>query len=301
MKKVFSKELTIGVCVILALVILVFGIDYLKGINLFKPANFYVASYSNVKGLELSAPVTIDGFKVGQVREINFNYENPGKNIDVVLALNKNLRLPDNSVAVIGSSLLGGSFVEIKLGDSKETLAVGSNINTSVESDLMASISDQLMPSVSNILPKIDSIMTHLDMLIADPALTQSIHRLDGITGNIMDVTGGLKSTVGRDLPVITGSAKSTMLHLDTITRNLGLLSEQLKALPLQTTMDNVETVTDNLAGFSRQLNDQKSTLGLLMHDDDLYRRLSNVTADIDSLIIDIKKNPKRYISIKLL
>lgn len=88
MKKIFNKEFIIGICVITAIVILIFGIDYLKGINLFSPANFYYASYDNVAGLEISSPVTVDGYKVGQVREIQFDYENPGK-IKVLLALNK--------------------------------------------------------------------------------------------------------------------------------------------------------------------------------------------------------------------
>ena len=300
MKKVFSKELTIGVTVIVAILILVFGIDYLKGVNLFKPANFYVAAYDNVQGLELSAPVVIDGYKVGQVREIKFNYEKPGK-IDVILALDKKLQLPDNSVAVIGSTLLSGAFVEIMVGDSHKMLTVGGDIKTAVKPDLMANVSEQLMPSVNSILPKFDSIMSHLDNLIADPALAQSIRRLDGITDNIMAVTGGLKATVGRDLPVLTGGVRPRAAQLDTITRNLGLLSQQLKALPIQSTMNNVNTATDNLARFSNQLNDRNSSLGQLMYDDDLYRRINSVTANIDSLIVDIKRNPKRYISIKLL
>lgn len=90
MKKIFNKEFIIGICVITAIVILIFGIDYLKGINLFSPANFYYASYDNVAGLEISSPVTVDGYKVGQVREIQFDYENPGK-IKVLLALNKKI------------------------------------------------------------------------------------------------------------------------------------------------------------------------------------------------------------------
>ena len=73
----FNKEFKIGLSVIVAIAVLIFGIDYLKGINLFTPSNYYIAEYDNVAGLEVSAPVTIDGFKVGQVRELNFNYEKP--------------------------------------------------------------------------------------------------------------------------------------------------------------------------------------------------------------------------------
>ena len=90
-------------------------------------------------------------------------------------------------------------------------------------------------------------------------------------------------------------------MGLDTITTNLGILSAQLKALPLDATVDNVNALTANLSQFSKQLNDPNSSLGMLMKDPELYNSLHRVAADVDSLIVDIKKNPKRYISIKLL
>lgn len=300
MKKNLTKEFGIGLSVIFAILILIFGIDYLKGINLFKPANYYVAAYDKVDGLEVSAPVMIDGFKVGQVRDIKFNYENPGK-IEVVLALNKNLRLPSDSRALIGNTLLSGAFIEIKIGKSTTFIAQGGNVPTSYQPGLMENVSEQLMPSVNSILPRIDSLLANLNMLVGDPALKQSIQRLDGITADILCATSGLKTALNKDVPMITSNAAKATNHLDTITRNLGMLSYQLNQLPIQSTMKNVEDVTNNLAAFSRQLNSQTSSLGMLMNDPELYNRLTRVSADIDSLIVDIQKNPKRYISIKLL
>lgn len=295
-----KKEFVIGISVILAIVVLFFGIEYLKGINLFKPANFYIASYDNVAGLEISAPVSIDGFKVGQVREINFDYENPGK-IDVVMALDKSLRIPADSKAVIASSLLSGAYVDIKLGKSPNKAEVGSRIAGSTAPDMMASLSDEVLPSVGSIMPKIDSLLTNINTLVADPALLQSIQRLDAITADISAATGGLKTVMNNQVPGIMNNAGRVATNLDTITRNLGALSYQLKQLPINSTMANVNEVTENLAKFSEQLNSTNSTLGKLTNDAELYNRLNRVTADIDSLILDIKENPKRYINIKLL
>ncbi len=300
MKKIFNKEFIIGICVIAAIVILIFGIDYLKGINLFSPANFYYASYNNVAGLEISSPVTIDGYKVGQVREIQFDYENPGK-IKVLLALNKKLRIPVDSKATMGSTLMSGNFIAIKLGKSSEKIPVGGNIESFETSDLMSSLSEDIMPAVNQILPRVDSLLYNLNRLAGDPALTSSIQRLDGITENVLTATNGLNSTINRDLPVVMRNVKSISHGLDTVTANLGVLSAQLKSLPLNTTVDNVNALTENLTKFSNQLNDPNSTLGLLMNDPELYNKLNRVAADVDSLIVDIKKNPKRYISIKLL
>ncbi len=300
MKKIFNKEFIIGICVIAAIVILIFGIDYLKGINLFSPANFYYASYNNVAGLEISSPVTVDGYKVGQVREIQFDYDNPGK-IKVLLALDKKLRIPVDSKATMGSTLMSGNFIALKLGKSAEKLPVGGNIDAIESSDLMSSLSEDIMPAVNQILPRVDSLLMNLNRIAGDPALLASIQRLDGITGDILATTGGLKSTVNRDLPVVMSNVKSISHGLDTVTANLGILSTQLKSLPLNTTVDNVNALTANLTQFSKQLNDPNSTLGLLMNDPELYNKLNRVAADVDSLIVDIKKNPKRYISIKLL
>ncbi len=300
MKKLLSKEFIIGISVIVAIAILFFGIDYLKGINIFKPANFYVADYTNVSGLEVSAPVNIDGYKVGQVREINFDYQNPGK-IEVVLALNKNLHLPEDSKAVIGSSLLNGAFVEIQLGKSAKMLEVGGHISTELKPDMMASLSDKLLPSVENIVPKVDSLLTNLNALVSDPALLNSVKALEGITAHINSASSNLDAVMGKQVPVLMNNADQVAKNLNNITTDLTQLSSQLSQLPVASAMDNVNEVTANLKKFSDQLNNKNSTLGLMMNDPELYNRIARVTADVDSLILDIQKNPKRYISIKLL
>ena len=300
MKKIFTKEVIIGTCVAVAIVILVVGIEFLKGINVFKPAHFFIAEYDNVAGLEIAAPVQIEGFKVGQVREINFNYEHPGK-IEVLLALNKHLQIPADSKAVIGSTLLSGSYVEIILGKSQEMLPVGGTMQSEQSSDLMSSISDEVLPAVTAIVPKVDSLLLSLNKLASDPALMASIKNMERITDNVNIASKNLNLVMQRQLPSILDGANDAVANIDSITADLAILSEELKSLPLQQTMGNVNMLTDNLAKFTERLNDPHSTLGELTSDSELYNRLNRLTADIDSLIIDIKKNPKRYISIKLL
>ena len=300
MKKIVTKEFIIGICVLVALVVLFFGMDCLRGINIFQPTNFYHASYSNVAGLEIAAPVTIDGYKVGQEREINFDFNSPGE-IDVVLALDEKLSLPTDSRAVIESGLMNGASIRIIMGKASEKIPVGGNVQTAVVPDLMSALSGGLMPAVENILPKVDSLLYNLNLLVSDPALLTSIQRLDAITSNVELATVGLNHTMNNQLPTVMNNAGKITTNLDTVVQNLAVLSAQLKALPLQSTMANVDATTSNLVKFSNQLNDQNSTLGLLMNDPELYNKLNRVAADVDSLIVDIKRNPKRYISIKLL
>lgn len=300
MKRIFTKEVIIGLCVAVAILILCFGIEFLKGINVFKPANFYIAVYENVEGLEVAAPVTIDGYKVGQVREINFDYENPGK-IEVLLAVNKQLHLPVDSKALIGSTLLSGSYVEIKMGQSSEMLPLGGEIMSGTSPDLMATITDEVLPSVSSIMPKIDSLLLSVNRLASDPALLASVRNLETITDNMSAASRNLNIMMQRQVPGLLNGANSAVTNLDSITKNLNLLSQELNRLPLDQTVENVNGLTANLVKFTGNLNNPNSTLGELTQDSELYDRINRLTADIDSLILDIKKNPKRYISIKLL
>lgn len=307
MKKLARREIGIGISVIMALVILIFGIEFLKGINLFRPANFYIAYYDNVDGLEISAPVKVNGFKVGQVREINFNYEKPGKT-EVVLALNKDLHLPEDSEAIISSSLMGEAYIEINVGHSAQLIPVGGEVKTSQGSGLLAGITDGVMPKVTETLTIVDSLLLNLNTVVSDPSLKKSITNIEGMSDNLLAASGGLKTMVNYDVPQLMGGANGimrnlggTMLRVDTISGNLALFTDQLNRMPLSETIQGLNSTIANLETFSSQLKNQNSTLGLLMNDPELYNRLNSVAASVDSLIVDIKRNPKRYISIKLL
>lgn len=300
MKKIAKSELVIGVSVIAAILILIFGIEYLKGINLFSPANFYYASYDKVPDLEISAPVSIDGFKVGQVRSIEFDYEHPGK-IKVLLAVNKKLRIPVDSKATLGTTLMSGSYIDLHLGKDKRMLEIGDEISTEESGDLMSAVTNDILPAVSQIIPKVDSLMMNLNTLTGDPALIASIRRLDEITHNLALMSVSLNKMMGRDIPPILRNVNHITMGVDTVVGNLNELSIHLKNLPLNSTMQNVEALTANLNEFSMQLKNPNSTLGKMTSDPELYNKLNRVAADVDSLIVDIKKNPKRYISIKLL
>ena len=300
MKKIFSKEFIIGLSVIIAALVLFFGIEFLKGINLFRPANYYYAYYSNVDGLAVASPVQVNGYKVGQVREIIYDYADPGK-IKVMLAMDKKLSIPADSYAEMGQTMLSGAYINLKIGKSAKKLAVGEEIPSGTSNGLMESISNEIMPAISQIMPKIDSLLSNLNTLVADPALLQSIQRLDGITANVLGVTEGLSNTMSHDVPLVVRDARSITHQIDSVSANLLALSKTLKQLPIATTMANVNDITANLSNFATKLNSSTSTLGRLTNDDELYHRLNQVSADIDSLIVDIKRNPKRYISIKLL
>lgn len=298
MKK-YNKEFMIGLSVIIAALILFFGIDYLKGINLLNPSHFYVVEAKDVSGLAQSAPVNVNGYKVGTVREISYDYSKSG-NIRILLAVDDKLQLPQGSYARMASTLLSGAYIDLVMGTGSEILKNGSTIPLESSQDIMDAVSQDLLPKVSQMLPHIDSLINNVNAIVTDPALIASVRRLDGITTNVEGLTADLQSTVRKDVNPLMSNARNFSYKLDSISINLMALSNTLNQMPLASTVDNVNKITNELSAFSKQLNDKNSTLGLLTSDPELYNRLNQVSADIDSLIVDIKRNPKRYISIKV-
>lgn len=299
MKNIFRKEVLIGVVAAISIAILVVGIDFLKGVNVFKPSNYYYATYTNVEGLAVSAPVTLNGYKVGLVREIAYEYNNPG-HVKVELSLDKELRLPKGTIAQLGTDLLGTASISLKIPHSTDYHSVGDVLTAENKKSLMDNVAGEMLPSVSALIPKIDTLLTSINTLVADPALAASIKRIDAITANLEASTRRLNSLmetlppVAENLKVITGNLASSSADLADITAGV-------KEMPLDSLMDNITTITTNLRCLSEDLRDKNSTLGRLINDPSLYDNLNSTISSLDSLFVDIKKNPKRYISIKLL
>ncbi|MDE6861108.1 MAG: MlaD family protein [Duncaniella sp.] len=306
MKKFFSKEVIIGISVLFSLLILFFGIDYLKGINLFKAANYYYASFTNVSGLAQSAPVTVNGFKVGLVREIKYEYDNPG-HVSVELSLDRELKIPKGTQAVIATDMLGTSSIELRMTSHPDYHNVGDKLIGIEGSGLMDKVSSELMPTILSIAPHIDSLVMSLNTLAGDPALLNAVRRLDVIMANLETSTTQLNRSMAA-VPTLMTHANGTMANVEELSANLNqvsaalaVISEDLKKMPLDSTMRNINSITANLDLATRQLNSTNSSLGLLLNDSSLYHNINNSAAHIDSILIDLQRQPKRYIpSIKV-
>ena len=297
MKKIFRKEVLIGLIVIIALAILFVGIDFLKGINIFKAANYYVATYENVEGLAVSAPVSVNGYKVGLVREINYEYDNPG-HVKVEMSLDKNLKVPRGTQAVIKTDMLGTATIELKMGNGDSFHNVGDELEGVVARGMMDNISNSILPSVGNIMPKIDSLLANINAVVGDPALLAAVKRLDRITENLASTTSRLSQAVAQ-LPAVTNDVKVITGNIAKGSDDLAELTARMRNLPVDSLAADIADITANLKELSAQLNDPESTIGKLTHDPALYNNLNSTISSLDSLFIDIKKNPKRYISIK--
>lgn len=295
----YKKEIGIGLSVLIALLCLFFIVNYLKGVNIFHSSNYYYSTYTDVKGLAVSAPVTLNGFKVGQVKNIKYDYSNPG-HVNVELSLTSDLKIPEGSEAELSIDLLGTTSVVLHLTDSKEYLKVGSELAGVVSSGMTERLSQEVIPQVGPILQKIDSLLTGMNSLVSDPAVINTISRMDEISKNLNLAMINL-TRASRSLPKVMENVDSTTAHIAVLSANIAEFSEGLNKLPLDSTMRNVNRISENLRVLSDELNNPNSTLGLLINDPQLYKSLNKTVNSLDSLFIDIKKNPKRYINIKLL
>ena len=298
--KFLNKNVKIALTVLVGLALLYWGINYLKGVNLLTPANSYYTEVDSSQGLLTAAPVTVNGFQVGQVREINYDYSK--NKITVLLAMNKEMKVPEGSTLKMSSGLLGGVSLELNLGDGP-AMKSGSLIPTIRESGLMDNVTDNIMPAVNEVLPKVDSILGNVNGLTGDPALVAALARLDGITRQLQisaQQLTMLMNNLNRSVPGVMNNVNGITNNLTGATGNLSDLSTSLKDLPLDETMTKLNATLANLENLSQQLNDKNSTLGKVMNDRELYDNANHAIASLDSLLMDIKANPKRYINVKV-
>lgn len=296
-----KKNILIAVTVLVSLGLLVWGIEFLKGVNMFKPANYYYAKFDKVDGLVEAAPITINGFQVGQVREINYDYST--NQISVLMSMNKDLKIPEGSFAYIQSSLTGTATMVLTLSKNSSFLNVGDEIKGLSETGLMDQISNNVVPQVTGMLPKVDSILGNVNSLVGNPALAQSMARLDQITAELAKSSQQLTllmNSLNRSVPGVMSNVNGITTNLTSTTGNLNDFSAGLKEMPLDSTINSLNSTIANLQNLTSKLNDKDSSLGLLLNDKSLYNNADHAVASLDSLFIDVKKNPKRYINLKI-
>lgn len=293
MKKLFTREIKIAVAVLVSAIILVVGIEYLKGINLMKPANYYYIEYKNVTGLTVSTPVVIDGFNVGLVREINYNYDNPGT-VTVEVSLDSQLKVPSGSKAILMVDFLGTATIDLQLNKYVSTThSPGDTLIGENAPDMLGDIQKNILPSLSVMLPKIDTILTGIQAIVTDSALTESIDHLNRLTADLETSSKRLSRIMNNDIPPI-------LTNVTDITENVNEFSSQLNQLPLKETVMSVDSTLSDLRNITDKLNNSDNTLGLLLNDDQLYNGLVNTVGSADSLLIDLRLNPKRYVHFSL-
>lgn len=289
--KGFSKEIKIALVAIFGIVILFYGMNFLKGMSLYSNDNTYYIKFKDLSGLTDSSPIFANGYQVGVVKAIYYDYEGNG-NIMVRFDVNNNLRIPAGSSAEIVSDLMGNVKMNLLLADNpKERVNPGDTIVGTINNGAMGQLS-AMIPTVERMLPKLDSILASLNTLANDPAIARSLHNVQTITGNLTTSTqqlNTLMANVNRSLPGMVDKANGVLDNTNRLTANLA-------AVDVQGTMARVDQTLANVQGFTERLNSNQGTLGLLMNDPTLYNRLSATAQSADTLLNNLREHPKRYV-----
>lgn len=284
-----SKEFQIGVLVIVTIAITFFGINYLKGINIFNPTNYYYLKYDRINGLVETNPVNVKGYKVGLVQEIIYDYENPNKDIIVVLQLDEELRIPVGTKAALVSGLMGGATIELMLNESSSYYERGDTIPGYIDDGIMTALTSEVMPRIQTIIPQLDSLIVSLNEIAENKTIESSLANINEMTGNLKKASVGINRIVDKDVPELCTNMNSVLSDFSKVSGNLSKVDFDKTVTQLNTTLSGVQTMVD-------RVNRGEGTLGLLMKDPGLYNNLNTTVSSANELLEDLKANPKRYV-----
>lgn len=286
-----TKEIKIALVAIVGILVMYFGINFLKGMNLFSTNNAYYMTFDDIQGLGASTPIYADGYKVGTVDGLEYDYKENGP-IKVKVDINKDLRIPQGSKAEIVKDLMGNLQVNLLLANNpRERVEPGGVIPGAVNGGMMDKAAN-LIPVVEKMLPKLDSILTSVNALLADPALAASLHNVETITSNLTVSTRELNTLMTGLNKQVPGMVRKANGVLD----NTNRLTANLASLDVQGTLNKVNQTLESAHQFTEKLNSNQGSLGLLMNDTKLYDNLTSTMSHADSLVIDLKAHPKRYV-----
>ncbi len=286
-----AKEIKIALVAIVGVLVLFFGMKFLKGVQLFSNDHVYYVTFSDISGLAASSPIYANGFKVGTVKSIEYDYSKPGA-IVATVGLDKKLQVPNGSRAEIESDLLGNVKLNLLLGDpSAGMIPVGGKISGSIYAGALGKAAE-MIPQIEKMLPKLDSILANLNTLTADPAIAKSLHNVEHITNDLTTTTtqlNTLMASLNKEVPGMITRANNVL-------DQSGQLASNLSAVNVEETMEKVSETLENLRRFTDKLNANDGSLGLLLNDKKLYQNLNSTIAHADSLLINLREHPKRYV-----
>lgn len=303
-----SNETKVGALTAIAIVILILGFNFLKGRNLTERNDEIFSVFPDIKGLQVSNPVFIKGLQVGKISDMH-EKDNNLTGIIVSMNLNKDINIPVNSRAIINSDLLGGTSIEIVMGNATEYIENGDTLQSNSKLGLMTELTKSLNPALNNV----NKTLTSLDVLIQQLSAI-----LDPKTqGNLQSVIASLSSTskqlerliasqsavlgkTMKNVEVVTGTLANNSGKIDSTISNLEKTTSTLADANIDQTLQTVTRTMAKLEQTINTINSKNGSLGMLLNDRQLYNELRMTNRSLTTLLDDIRVNPKRYVSISV-
>jgi phospholipid/cholesterol/gamma-HCH transport system substrate-binding protein len=307
-----SIEYKIGLIVTLSLVLLYWGVNFLKGKDVLSNERIFVAVYNDVGGLEKTNPITINGLKVGQVRDMYFVGTGNAR-VVIELVLKNEIPIPVNSTAkIVSSDLLGSKAVEITLGNSPELAAPGDTLIASVEASIKDEVNRQLKPlktKAEDLMGSIDTVLTMLQGVFSTDntanfsksveSIASSFENLESTTSTLDTLMTGQKNRIEQileNIESITANLKNNENQLNNIIANFSAVSDSIAGIRFAQTMSHVDQTVKELANITGKINRGEGSMGMLINNDSLYIELEKSSRELNLLLEDIRLNPKKYV-----
>ena len=295
----FTKEIGIGILVILGTLMSVFSYNYLKGINLFEKTRTFKVIYTKVDGLSPSNPVTLNGYKIGKVQKINFN-SNDTKELIVDIVIENEVKFSKTSKAELyETGLIGGKAIAIIPDYDNNAIAEsGDYLIGSVKpglTDLVNQIMPQIQLQLEAVMKKAGIVLSNINTLFDEEtkkSLKSSIDQFASLTNSLSDTSENINDFIKDNSPNLT----TTIDNLNATSLKMKDMSNSMSEVDLNLILTNLDSTISNLNNITNKLNQGEGTVGKLIYDDGLFKNLDNATKNLEELIEDIKLNPKRYV-----
>ena len=300
MKLKYAREIKVGILAVVCIFLLFFGFNYLKGVNIFSSIHSFHGVYTNIHGLELQAPVYIRGYKVGQVDNIDYDFTRDSS-FTVDISIKRNINLPEGTrMALVSDGIMGGMAIELLLPAtevaSKKDIAylpTGATIPTTVVPGLLDGLQESVIQPLSNTLASLDTILGQLETQLDNNHIESILANADLAVADLQTSSQQLKHVMSHQVP-------SVVTKLDTTMSDLQQVVTDVKAANIKATVARVDTALDNVNYLIADFRSPNGTVGMLLNDKGLYNHIDSAVVSVDSLLVDLKANPKRYVHFSL-
>jgi phospholipid/cholesterol/gamma-HCH transport system substrate-binding protein len=303
-----SNETKVGILTISALTLLILGFNFLKGKDLFKKSKKIYAVFNNLGGLSRSNEVKVNGYVIGTVYSLN----KKDKNLDEIVAtinLTEDVNIPRDSKAIITSPLVGSWYINIEKGEDPVVLKPGDTLKSKLDVGILDDVKAQLTPTLTKVRNTLDTLNTVLGSVNgilnseAKNNLQQTLANLNrassALNGLLDNQSGSLAKTLN-NAQELSQSLKNNANDITATIGNAKKASEKLAALEIQPTLDSLNAMISNMKSVAAKLNNNDGTLGALMNDRTLYKKITDAILSAEILMDDMRAHPKRYVNFSI-
>lgn len=302
-----SNETKVGILAAFAIAIFIIGYNFLKGNDIFSRENEFYAKYDKVDGLAVSKPVLVNGYQIGRVSALTLQ---PNGQILVQFKIDPQYEVPNNTIARLESTdLLGSKAVIFDLGSSPTYAIDGDTLNANVQQNIM----DQMEPvqkKAQIVVARLDSVLSSVNNILSpnfqnnvDRSFNSIARTLETLESTSKKVDGAVGIQTQRinnilaNAESISGNLKNNNKQITDILSNFNKVSDDIAKANFKETLENANKAVSDLQLTVSKINEGKGSIGLLLNDEKLYNNLNNAANNLDKLMVDVKSNPKRYVS----